>query len=148
MQAEIQRLREVSRLCLAGEPLDSDLAGWLGRALDAFLARQCGSVEEAFGLRFPPGGIPWWREEANRKRDAALRELAGRHFERLSPCAQAQRIAQASRRYAATAWLIDRDRREMPEAYRGTMREFLYAAFASGATMPLGERQLRNILAR
>jgi hypothetical protein len=35
----------------------------------------------------------------------------------------------------------------MPPAYAGTPKEFLWQAFQSGAPMPLGERQLRNIVA-
>jgi hypothetical protein len=34
----------------------------------------------------------------------------------------------------------------MPPRYRGTEREFVWRAFKSGAPMPLGERQLRNIV--
>jgi hypothetical protein len=35
----------------------------------------------------------------------------------------------------------------MPETYEGTPLEFLWRAFKSGAPMPIGERQLRRILA-
>ncbi len=34
----------------------------------------------------------------------------------------------------------------MPAHYRGTCREYIWKALKSGAPMPLGERQLRNIL--
>jgi hypothetical protein len=52
-----------------------------------------------------------------------------------------------ARRYAASAWRHDRENGEMPAHYRGTAKECLWRAFASGATMPLCERQLRTILA-
>jgi hypothetical protein len=47
----------------------------------------------------------------------------------------------------ASAWRIDRNYEDMPPAYAGTPKEFLWQAFQSGAPMPLGERQLRNIVA-
>jgi hypothetical protein len=34
----------------------------------------------------------------------------------------------------------------MPEHYAGTPKELLWRAFSSGATMPIGERQIRNIV--
>jgi hypothetical protein len=148
MLNEIERLRQVSQRCLAGKPLGRDLANWLGAALKSYLSRQHRTVEEALGLHFAQGGVPWWREEAIRKRDAALRELAGRFFSGLSPCAQAQRIWTLATRYAAAAWRFDRGGGGMPGSYRGTAKECLWRAFASGAAMPIGRRQLRNILGR
>ncbi len=102
-------LREIALKCLSGEPLDKDLSQWLGKGLEDFLSRDCQSIEECLGLKFPQGGIPWWREEANRTRDAALRELAGRFYGDLSPCAKAREIQTIADRYAASAWRHDRD---------------------------------------
>lgn len=148
MLAAIDRLREVSRRCLDGEPLDHDLAEWLGDSLKGYLDRRHQSMGEAFGLVFPKGGVPWWREEAIRKRDAALRELAERYYDDCSPCAQSRNIGTLAVRYAASAWRIDRSNTEMPRRYRRTVKEFLWCAFASGAAMPIGQRQLRNILGK
>jgi hypothetical protein len=145
---EIERLRQASGQLLAGDPLESDLADWLGTALQDFLSRRHRTVEEALGLRFAQGGVPWWREEAIRVRDAALRELGERFFPGLSPHAQARRIWTLATRYAASAWRFDRDRTRLPDGYRGTAKEHLWRAFASGAAMPIGDRQLRNVLAR
>ena len=147
MCVEIERLRQVSGRLLAGEELDRDLADWLGTALQGFLNRRHRTVEQALGLRFAQGGVPWWRAEAMRKRDAALRELGERFFAALSPCAHAERIWTLATRYAASAWRLDRDGDELPRRYLGTEKECLWRAFASGAAMPLGARQLRNILA-
>ncbi len=148
MYATIEALRCISLQCLSEEPLTPEQSHWLGASLKRFLDRQCPSLEEALDLRFPQGGVPWWREEAIRQRNAALCELANRHFAILSPHAQAQRIGEMTGRYAASAWRHDRRRDGMPAHYRGTPKEFVWRAFASGATMPLGERQLRNILGR
>ena len=148
MLASIENLREITRRCLAGEPLTDDLSRWLGHSLRDFLDHRCRSVDAALGLRFPQGGIPWWREESIRKRDSALRELAERFHRALSPCAQAREICTLATRYGASAWRHDREGTDMPAHYRGTLKEYLWSAFASGAAMPICERQLRNILAK
>ena len=145
--AAVGNLREIVGRCQSGKPLDDALARWLATALDRFLHRRCSTIEDAFGLRAPRGGVPWWLEEAIRSRDAALRELAARHFTELSVAARARRIHSISARYGASAWRHDRESEVRPERYRGTPSEFLWRAFKSGAPMPVCERQLRNILA-
>jgi hypothetical protein len=147
MFPSIDNLRELMGRCFDGKPLDGDLADWLGEAIDGYLTRQFSTLEEAFGLIFPRGGIPWWREEAVRKRNAALRYLAETFLGELALGMQAQEIWTTARRYAASAWRFDQDRDEMPAHYAGTPKECLWQAFKSSAPMPIGERQLRNILA-
>ena len=148
MTSTIDDLREVARCCLSGEPLDANLSEWLGEALQAFLEHACGTVDDALGLKFPQGGVPWWREEAIGKRDAALREMVSGYFADYSLAATARAIGIVANRYAASSWRFDRDRDEMPARYRGTQMELVWRAFKSGAAMPIGERQLRNILAK
>ena len=145
--ASIDNLREIMGRCFDGEPLERDLADWLGEAIDGYLTRQFRTLEEALGLIFPRGGIPWWREEAMRKRDAALRYLAETFLDELARGMQAQEIWTAASRYAASAWRCDQDNDAMPTHYADTPKECLWQAFKSGAPMPIGERQLRNILA-
>ncbi len=145
--ASIDKLREISGRCFNGKPLDGDLANWLGEAIDGYLTGQFRTLEEALGLIFPRGGIPWWREEAIRKRNAALRYLAETFHDELALGMQAQEIWTAARRYAASAWRFDQDNDEMPAHYAGTLKECLWQAFKSSAPMPIGERHLRNILA-
>lgn len=148
MQSSIKNLRSIASSIRAGMPLDREVASWFGECLDAFLQRRCTSIEEAAGLIFPRGGVPWWREEAIRERDAALRRLAAGHLGDLTPTAQARQILSMSQRYAASAWRFDRCGSAMPTHYRGSAKAELWAAFASGAAMPIGERQLRKILGR
>jgi hypothetical protein len=143
MSTTIDKLRTVCRRCLDDS---DDQLRWLGRSLHEFLTHRCRSVDEALGLQTGRGGIPWWREEANRKRDAALRELAARHFSGLSVTAQARQVHVLAVRYAASRWRFDRTRTTMPPSYAGGTHEWLWLAFSSGAPMPIGERQLRNIL--
>ncbi len=144
--ASIDNLREIMAHCVEGEPLGGDLAAWLGEAIDGFLTRQFCTLDESLGLIFPRGGIPWWREEANRKRNAALCYLAETFLSELALGMQAQEIWTTAMRYAASTWRFDRDKVDMPVHYAGTPKECLWQAFKSGAPMPIGERQLRNIL--
>lgn len=142
----VVRLREIARRCESCEPLDANLSVWLGTILKDFLERETSSLEEILGLCYGRGGMPWRRAEAMRDRDAALRALAGNFFATRSPCTRSREIAILADRYGASAWLIDRKSANMPECYTGTHREYLWRAFKSGAAMPLGERQIRNIL--
>ncbi len=148
MYPSIQNLREIVRLCSSGEPLGEDLSNWLGNSLDEFLSHRCRSVDDALGLQFPQGGVPWWREEGIRKRDAALRELTFRFYPDLCLAAQATEVRKISIRYAASAWRHDRDRNEMPGRYASTIKECLWRAFKAEAAMPISDRQLRTVLAR
>ena len=82
-----------------------------------------------------------------RQRDEALRSLADSLSADRPTGAMIREMHILSKRYAASAWRIDRNYEDMPAAYAGTPKEFLWQAFQSGAPMPLGERQLRNIVA-
>jgi hypothetical protein len=146
MLSSIHNLREIARQCLTREQLDDELSCWLGTSLLEFLERRSPTVDKALGLEFPRGGIPWWMEEAIRKRNSALRQLAERYLADRCLSVQSQQIRMLSYRYAASAWRHDRDNGEMPQCYAGTLNEHLWRAFQSGAAMPLSERQLRNIL--
>jgi len=144
----IQQLREVAALCRRREPLPEELAGWLGRSLDEFLSHRSPTIEQAMGIRHPRGGVPWWMEEAIRKRDGALRALAARYLPGTSVGVQARRIHVLAVRYGAAGWDMHRNLEEPPATHRGKPQEHLWFAFKSGAPMPIGPRQLRSILAR
>jgi hypothetical protein len=143
----IRQLREIARRCASGQPLHEDLSRWLADSLERFLAHQAASIEEAFGMQPMRGGIPWWREEAIRQRDALLRLLALRHFPSMSLTQKSREICRLARRYAATAWRFDRDLAAMPDRYRDKPQELLFRAFRLPAPMPVCERHLRTILA-
>lgn len=140
------RLEEIARCCQAGEPLDPRHSYWLAEGIESYLGKAAASLEEALGLRYGRGGVPWWREKAIRERDAALRDLADEFYADLGICARSRKIATLALRYGASAWRHDRNAGDMPESYAGTPREHLWRAFRSGATMPLSERQVRNIV--
>jgi hypothetical protein len=148
MLTTIENLREIARLCRGGEPLNEDLARWLSTALELFLRREVPTIECAMGLRAPRGGVPWWLEEAMRRRDAALRDLAQTLCPDLAPSAQARRIFTLALRYAASAWRHDQLHESMPAHYQGKPHAPLWRAFKAGAPMPICERQLRKLLAR
>src|SRR5262245_3742937 len=142
----INNLRMVADLCETGQTLPIHLAEWLADALRSFLEQRSVSLNDAFGLRAGRGGVPWHVEENIRKRDSALRQLCTHHFLELSLTGQARLVHRLSLRYAASSWRFDRERKTMPNRYRGTPNEFLWLAFKSEATMPVCTRQLRNIL--
>jgi hypothetical protein len=146
MLASINNMRTVARLCRTREPLPETLAFWLATSLQSFLDQRSESLNDAFGLRNARGGVPWRTEANMRARDEALRRLAAEHFGALTRSAQATRIHQLAARYEASSWRFDRGREAMPKAYEATPHEWLWRAFKSGATMPLGVRQLRTIL--
>lgn len=148
MLATISALRDIGRRCLAAEPLTPEQSQLLGVSLTRFIEHDCPSLEDALGLRFPRGGVPWWREEAIRKRNSALRDLAARFYEGRGVSAQARDIWLLTSRYGASAWRFDRERDAMPEAYAGTEKQNVWIAFRSGAPMPVCERHLRTILGR
>ena len=147
MLNHIGTLREISECCRTGRKFDAGHVRWLGSALQKFLSHECISLDEALGLKFPRGGVPWWMEEAMRERDAALRQLVRRFCPDKSVRAQAQYIVSRSRRYAASAWRFDREKKDMPREYLGTQKACLWRAFKSGASMPISERRLRDLLA-
>lgn len=146
MTTTIQQLHEIAQRCLAGMPLDATSARWLGTSLERFLKHRARTIEDAMGLRFPRGGVPWWMEEAIRKRDAALRELARRFYSELPIAAQAREIHRLAIRYASSAWPREREAIALPAGHEGTRLQWLWTAFKSGAAMPLGQRQLRHVL--
>ncbi|HEY7611025.1 MAG TPA: hypothetical protein VIF14_17490 [Alphaproteobacteria bacterium] len=146
MPTTIDRLRDVSSFCRQGAPLPPDLAGWLSAGIERFLGREARDLDGALGLLQAQGGIPWWREDAIRRRDLALRRLSAAVCPEAGVTARARRLAELLRRYAGSTWRVDRAHTAMPPRYAGTAQEQLWRAFKSGAAMPLGERQLRTIL--
>src|SRR5215813_8701508 len=122
MLATIERLRNLCQRLLTEGDLE---LRWLGNRLDDFLSHRCRSLEEALELRFARGGIPWWREEATRQRDAALRALTQLYYPGLRLSVQAKRVYEQAARYAASAWRNDAPRKTMPPHYAGTMHEWL-----------------------
>lgn len=147
MLSAVANLREIAQCCSEGQPLRDHLARWLGKCLGEFLAHRVQTIEEALGLRPVRGGVPWWLEDAMRARNAALQELGRCFYISESISAQARQIYLAAMRYAGSAWRFDRERDAMPAGYEGTAKALLWRAFKSGAQMPIGERQLRTILA-
>jgi len=145
-QTPADRLERIASSWQAGRPIPAEEYAWLAVGIGMFLGQTASSLEEALGLRYGRGGVPWWRERALRDRDAALRALADECFADLSICNRSRVIESLARRYAASAWRRDRDSDVMPAVYAGTPRAYLWRAFKSGGPMPLGERQIRNII--
>ncbi len=98
--------------------------------LDLWLARTLGAAAGTAGAA----------------RDAALRALAQRFYPGVPVSTQAGRINALAETYAFVKWPRDRESAQVPALYRETPDEFLWAAFKSGAPMPLPPRDLRRIL--
>lgn len=129
----------------ASAALPAELALWLQRSLGT-LAGHAGA--EA-ALSAPPAELPWpGNAESARMaaRNAVLRALAHRFFTGVPVSIQAALIAVRAERFAFAQWPRDRDHCQIPARYRDTPDEFLWAAFKSGAPMPLDKRALRRIL--
>jgi hypothetical protein len=147
MCTPIENIRLVADLCRAGEPLPENVAGWLGRSLEAYLDRQAVNLNDAFGVRNARGGVDWRHAACIARRDVALRAMADEHLSGLGVSAKAQTIHRLANRYASSAWLHDRESEGMPKHYEGKPAKWLWTAFQSGAPMPLCVRRLRTILA-
>ena len=146
MLGNIETLNAIRDRCAQDRPLTADMREWLARSLDRYLDHECVNLNEAFGVVQGHGGVPWWRERAIRRRDAALRALSKLHFGDASIYSRAKAISDLSIRYMTTSWPRDRKLDAMPERYRGTPMEYLWEAFRSHAKMPVSERRLRTLL--
>ena len=126
-----------------------ELGDWLAPRLNHYLtgASEGVSLEQVLDLAVSPGQAPWWREEAQRARDNAIRELADQHFGNLDLNSQADEILQTIRRYRRGRWRFDRLEERMPETYANTPSESLYEVFRRGdGDVPESRRHLRRIL--
>ncbi len=116
----------------AGSELPGELALWLERALGI------SGAHRAMSPRRWPG--------AAETRDTVLRALAHRFFRCVPVSTQAARIHALAATYAFVNWPRDRERPQIPARYRNSPQEYLWAAFKSGAPMPVPARELRCIL--
>ena len=146
MLQTIQTLADIRGRCASQQPLTHAQCTLLADSLDRYLSHDCTNLNEAFGIVNGRGGVAWWMERAIRNRDDALRVLASNHLSDLSVYRQAKEIARLADRYASLCWPRDREIDAMPDRYRDAPQEQLWAAFRSGAAMPISERRLRTIL--
>lgn len=96
------RLRRIAEAAPALGP-DGE---WLASALRRYLALAPtgGTMDAALGLARDPGHEPWWRTEAQQRRDDLIREIARLFFAGRARKATAEGIIQAARRYETTGW--------------------------------------------
>ena len=141
----VVRLRRLSAMLAVGDDDSKWLASRLIQYLDS--ASRGLTVDAALDLAPLPGIAAWWTEATIEARDTALRDLAASFHPGRRPASQAYQIERQALRYAASAWRFDQERDDMPERYAGTETACLWAAFKSGAQMPIAKRQLQSILA-
>jgi hypothetical protein len=133
MQPFLKLVPAAAMQASAASSLPQELALWLERALGAAGARRSAGS----------GGWPGAAEEA---RDTVLRALAQRFYPFVPVSTQAARIQALAETYAFVNWPRDRVHTQIPARYRGAPEEYLWAAFKSGAPMPVPRRELRRIL--
>ena len=129
----------------ASPAVPPELALWLRRARGVLA--ECGAIDSALGA--PAADLPWPGDaEAARvaARNTVLKALAHQFFTGVPVSIQATLIAMRAERFAFTQWPRDREHAQIPARYRDTPDEFLWAAFKSGAPMPLDKRALRRVL--
>jgi hypothetical protein len=131
-----------------GAALPEELLIWLARVLGAKDHRRAANEGAAPGLAgaLPADGAAAHIAARHAARNAVLRALAQRFFPGVPVSIQAALIAVRAERYAQAQWPRYRDRARIPARDRHTPDEYLWAAFKSGAPMPLGKRDLRRIL--
>lgn len=128
-------LDAMAELRLAADVLER--AGAVPRVVEALRAYESGAPEgltldRALGLTPGPGGLPWWRIEAHRRRDDYIRQTRQRHFADLGVTEAARVIASRARRLQAIAG--QRARQEAPGD------ELLTAAMCTGLPFPDAKR--------
>jgi len=134
----------------ASAALPAELALWLQRSLGTVAERgvaERGGADAAPAT--PPAELPWPGNAESARialRNAVLRALAHRFFTGVPVSIQAGLIGVRAERFEFAQWPRDRKRGHLPAGYRDTPDEFLWAAFKSGAPMPLDKRSLRRIL--
>lgn len=130
-----------------GFETDDDRA-WLRAGLKRYLlaADDDLRLEDVFELSTPAHSPPWWRLDAQNRRDMWIRELARAYVARQSISAQADVIEQMLARYAAGQWRFDRCLTRLPADAINTPRQFMFYAFEADAAVP-STRQIRRILA-
>src|ERR1700721_808177 len=110
----IDALRRASTVLLDG----ADPAAWrVARAIDAWL-NDGGDFAAAMGMS--PG---WHSAMRQRERDAALRELALRHFPRQAGRGLARALVAAGQQYEACRWQRDRAARRRPDGQDGLLHD-------------------------
>ncbi len=143
----IDRLRELLKVAESGEL--AELGDWLVPRLNNYFTGASAGVtlEQVFDLAVSPGRAPWWREEALKARDDAIRRLADQHFGALDLNGQADEILTAIRRYRGSRWRHDRSIDHMPESYAGTRSALLYETLRrGGGDAPESKKQVTRIL--
>ncbi|MGJ0509957.1 MAG: hypothetical protein ACR652_23085 [Methylocystis sp.] len=135
----VAALRRATQL-LQGFAPDVEL---LVEALERYLATGGATpLEECLGLAAAPGGRSWAAQEAQERRDRALRAMARQTGW------GAVRMASEIAKYAGNGWTRDKARATLPDRYAGTYKQHLFEAFraAPGGDVPSSAKQIRRIV--
>lgn len=121
---------------------------WLAAALRQYLSAADDDLrlEDALDLSTPPHSPPWWRIDAQQRRDMWIKELARAYAPQPSLAARAEAVELMLKRYAASQWQTDRHLTVLPTETHETPRQLMFYAFEADDAVP-SARQLRRILA-
>ncbi|WP_106795438.1 hypothetical protein [Rhizobium sp. H4] len=113
--------------------------------LNRFLSGETDDVAAALDLKVARGKRRWRGASVFAARDSAIREAAETFFPGMKPTQQADALAVALRRYATSAWCIDRQKQECP--YKaGDLRAALWLILTR-VDYAVAARRIRKILA-
>lgn len=117
----------------------------ISAGLNRFLSGETDDVGAALDLKVARGKRRWRGASVFAARDAAIREAAETFFPALKPSQQADELATALRRYAASTWRTDRQKQECP--YKANDIRAALWLILTRVDHPLAARRIRKILA-
>jgi hypothetical protein len=122
--------------------LDEPWAGPMSARLDRLLAGH--DPAEALGLKPKRGQRRWHTVTRIDQRDEMLRQAAMRFFPGMAPSRQAEEIARALKRYAASSWRYDQLKADCPHP-NDTLKAMLWLVLRH-VDNALSARRVRKIL--
>lgn len=138
--AAVEALRRAAAAAAASG--DPDLC-WLAARCRLVLAGDVKSFEVAFGLETTQSQRSWRTMAIMSERDRLIAQMATRFPGKANQ--KALLVSKLLRRYAATGWVADRHKAEMPADYSGTVKELAFRAFRLGP-VPTGSRRIFDII--
>ena len=138
-------LEAVAKLrAFAVDPSDTHVAAWVATRIAEYLehAAEGRTLDEALGLKPGRGEASWWRLEAMKARDAAIKRFA-QPFADEPVAEQARRVLVAADRYRRGRWRFDQGGEGR---YDDPQTQALYRLMTATRGRVPGERTVRDVL--
>lgn len=133
-------------MLLGGEQLSREHQAEIADRFEAYLDGRAASLDEAFAVKPAAGERTWRTQTALVTRDELICAAAAQFFPTITPLAQAEKLAEALRRYHSAAWLRERELDECDPRHAGKLPEVLWRILKAHEH-PVGCRRIRFILA-